>query len=195
MVGIRGSSQPETWLVLHQLQKLALAHHRVVQIQPRELDLLRPGVLERVAEFADEPVVQRPVILELERAQRVRDALNRVRQRMREVVHRIDAPRVAGPMMRGVPDAIERRVAHVEIRRRHVDLRAQDVRAVLELARAHPGEEVEVFVDRTVPVRTVLAGLGQRAPVPSDLLGREAVDVGAAARDQLDARTRYSRSK
>ena len=27
--------------LLHQLQQLALAHHRVVQVQPRELDLLR----------------------------------------------------------------------------------------------------------------------------------------------------------
>ena len=138
---------------LHQLQELALAHHGVIEIQPRELDLLRPGAVERVAELVDEPVVQRPVILEFERAQRVRDALNRVRQRMREVVHRIDAPGVARPMMRGVPDAIERRVAHVEIRRRHVDLRAQDVRAVFELARAHPGEEVEVLRDRAIAVR------------------------------------------
>ena len=29
-------------LLLHELQQLALAHHRVVQVQPRELDLLRP---------------------------------------------------------------------------------------------------------------------------------------------------------
>ena len=28
-------------LLLHELQQLALAHHRVVQVQPRELDLLR----------------------------------------------------------------------------------------------------------------------------------------------------------
>ena len=29
----------------HELQQLALAHHRVVQVQPRELDLLRRGRL------------------------------------------------------------------------------------------------------------------------------------------------------
>ena len=32
--------------LLHELQQLALAHHRVVQVQPRELDLLRPVAVE-----------------------------------------------------------------------------------------------------------------------------------------------------
>ena len=39
------------------------------------------------------------MVLELERAERVRDALDRVRQRMRVVVHRVDAPRVAGAVV------------------------------------------------------------------------------------------------
>ena len=43
-------------------------------------------------------------------------------------------PGVAGAVMRSVPDAVERRIAHVDVRRRHVDLRAQHVRAVGELA-------------------------------------------------------------
>ena len=83
--------------VLHELQQLALAHHGVVQVQPRELDLLRPIVAR--TDVSTQPVVERPVILELQRAQRVRDALERVRQRMREVVHRVDAPGVARPVM------------------------------------------------------------------------------------------------
>ena len=32
--------------LLHQLQQLALAHHGVVQVEARELDLLRPVALE-----------------------------------------------------------------------------------------------------------------------------------------------------
>ena len=87
------------------------------------------------------------MILELERAERVRDAFERVRRRMREVVHRVDAPRVAGAVMMRVPDPVEHRIAHVDVRRRHVDLRAQHVGAVRELAGAHPREEIEVLLD------------------------------------------------
>ena len=94
---MRGSSHPVTWPPSTSCEQAPLAHHRVVQVEARELVLVRhrrrPAVL-------DEPVVQRPVILELERADRVRDALDGVGERMREVVHRIDAPRVAGPVMR-----------------------------------------------------------------------------------------------
>ena len=61
---MRGSSQPLTWPSLHQLQQLALAHHRVGQVEPRELDLLR--VVD--AQLVEEPVVERPVVLELQRA-------------------------------------------------------------------------------------------------------------------------------
>ena len=118
----------------HQLQQLALAHHGVVQVEPRELDL--PRAVRRLA-LAHHPVVERPVVLELERAERVRDALDGVRQRVRVVVHRVDAPGVAGAVMLGVADAVQHRVAQVDVRRRHVDLGAQHVRAVGELAGAH----------------------------------------------------------
>ena len=40
------------------------------------------------------------MILELERTERVRDPLDRIGQRMGEVVHRVDAPVVAGPVVR-----------------------------------------------------------------------------------------------
>ena len=182
--------------LLHELQQLALAHHRVVQVEPRELDLLRLVALD---ERVHQPVVERPMVLELERAERMRDPLERVRQRVRVVVHRIDAPRVAGPMVRGVADPVERRVAHVEVGRRHVDLRAQHVRAVGELARAHPREQIEVLLDRAIAIRAVLPRLGQRAAVGANLVGVEAVDVGLAAagsaRRRTDRAARSSRTR
>ena len=45
------------------------------------------------------PIVQRPMHLKLQRANRVTDALNTVRKTMREIVHRIEAPLIAGMMM------------------------------------------------------------------------------------------------
>ena len=126
------------------------------------------------------------MVLELQRAERVRDALDGVRQRVREVVHRVDAPRVAGAVMLGVADAVEHRVAHVDVRRRHVDLRAQHVRAVGELAGAHAAEQVEVLVDAR--------GRGTASCVPGSVSvprysrissARQRIDVGDALLDQL----------
>jgi hypothetical protein len=111
------------------------------------------------------------VDLEFERAERVRDALDGVGLAVREVVHRVDAPLVAGARMLGVEDPVHRRVAQVDVRRGHVDLGAQHARAVGELAGAHPLEQIEVLLDRPVAVRAVLAGLGQRAAMLADLVG------------------------
>ena len=47
------------------------------------------------------------MILELERAQRMRNAFERVAQAMRVVVRRIDAPRIAGALMARVADPVQ----------------------------------------------------------------------------------------
>ena len=117
------------------------------------------------------PVVERPVVLELQRADGVRDPLDRVRLAVRVVVHRVDAPLVAGAVVLGVQDAVHHRVAHVEVGRRHVDLGAQRARSVGELAGLHAREQVEVLLHGAVAVRALLAGLGERAAVLPDLLG------------------------
>ena len=67
---------------------------------------------------------------------------------------------------------------------RHVDLEPQHVRAVGELAGAHPAEEVEVLGDAAVAVRAVRARLGQRAARRAHLLGRLAVDVREPVLDE-----------
>ena len=106
IVGMRGSSQPVTMPSSDQRVELALAGDRVGEVQAGKLDLPRPV---RRLQLIEKPVVQRPVILELQRAQRMRDALEGIGQRVREVVHRVDAPGVAGALMRDVPNAVQRR--------------------------------------------------------------------------------------
>ena len=101
------------------------------------------------------------------------------------VVHRIDAPLVAGAVMLGVQDAVHHRIAHVQVGRGHVDLGAQDARAVGEFARPHALEQIEIFFDRAIAIRAVLAGLGQRAAVFADFVGGQVVYVGLARFDQL----------
>ncbi len=175
-----------------ELVQQALAHHRVFEPEPREFDLRRMKVDVDVVEH---PVVQRPVIFEFERAQRVRDAFERVADAMRVVVRRIDAPRVAGALMAGVADAVQHRVAHVHVRRRHVDARAQHVRAVGKFAGAHPPEQIEVLRNAAIAIRTVAAGFGQRAARRADLFGTEAADERLAVAARVAPRSRNSCSK
>ncbi len=137
-------------------------------------------------QVVDEPVVERPVVLEFEAAQGVRDALDGVGLAVGEVVGRIDAPRVARPRMLRVQDPVQDRVAQVDVAGGHVDARAQDARAVGELAGAHAREQVEALLRRAVPPRALSAGFGERAAVLADLVGGEVVDVRLADLDEVD---------
>jgi hypothetical protein len=134
----------------------------------------------------EQPVVEWPVDLELERAQGVGDALDGVGLAVGEVVRRVDAPGIARARVGRVDDAVEDRVAQVDVGRRHVDACAQHPRTVGELAGAHPPEEIEVLLDRAVPPRRRAAGLGQRPAVLPDLLGGQVVDIGVAVPDEVD---------
>jgi len=92
---------------LDELQQLALGKDDVREIEPRELVLARQRPLELAAlgKLLDDPVVERPVILELERADRVRDALEGIRDAVCVVVERIDAPAIAGTVVARVASA------------------------------------------------------------------------------------------
>ena len=90
--------------------------------------------------------------------------------------------------MRGwlrVQNAVEHRIAQIDVARRHVDLGAQHARAVRELAGAHAAEQVEILLDAPLAKRAVLARLGQRAAVGAHLLLRLVVDIGLAGADQM----------
>src|SRR5260370_319271 len=115
---LRGLVRFRTWS--HQSEQLALAEQRVGKAEAIELNLLR----RKNTELLDEPVVKRTMIFEFERANGVRDMLDGIGLPVREVVHGIDAPLAAGAVVLGVQDAVHDRIAHVEVRRRHVDLGA-----------------------------------------------------------------------
>ena len=110
------------------------------------------------------------MILEFKRAHGVRNPLDRIRLPMRKIVHGVDAPFVSGAVVIGVKDAVHHGIAQVEVRRSHVDFRAQSSRAIGKFAGAHALEEIEIFFDRTVAIRTVFAGLSQRAAILADFV-------------------------
>ena len=166
----------------HELGEHALREHRVGEVEAGELVLMRVRGHRQIVE---EPVVERPVILELEGADRVGDALDGIGLAMGEVVARIDRPGGAGARMVRMEDAVEHGVAQIDVARRHVDLRPQHPRAVRELARPHAAEQVEILLDRAVAERTVPAGLGQGAATDPHLLLGLIVHIRLAGFDEI----------
>ncbi len=124
------------------------------------------------------------MILEFQRADRVRDAFDGVGLAMGEIVARINAPRFARARMLGMEDAVQHRVAQIDIARGHVDLGAQHPRAVFKLAGAHAAEQIEVLLDAPLAERAVLARLGQRAARGAHRVGVLIVDIGLAGADE-----------
>ena len=110
------------------------------------------------------------------------DPFDVIAQRMRPIVHRINAPFVAGVMVRRVPNAIKHRIAQPDVRRAHVDLRPQRARAIREFARFHSRKQVEIFLDRPIAKRTFLS----EAAIFVRFLRRHVVNVGLAFAHELD---------
>ena len=188
--------------LLDEAQELPFAHDRVVQVAARELVLAGPRIpgTERLSAAAlrpryavdaggsgtrvlDEPVVERAIVLELERAKGVRDPLDGVGLAVRPVVEGVDRPRIARPVVVCVPDAVHQRVAQLHVRRGEVDPGAEHVRSIVELPGPHAPEEVEVLLRRALPVRAGPAGFSHGPAVRADLLLGQAVDVGEAVLD------------
>ena len=169
-------------ILLDQLAKLALGHDGVVNAETGKLDLPGPG---RDGDVVHDPVVERAVRFKLQRAKAVRDALQRVLNGVGKVVHRIDAPLVALPVVMHVADAVDDGVAHVEVAGGQIDLGAQRAAALGELAVFHARKQVEIFLDRAVAVRRD-GGLADLAAVLTELLRGQIADVGQPLFDELD---------
>ena len=176
--------------VLHQFDQPALAQHRVLEVQAGELVLARAG---RRIQVVDKPVVQRPVILELQAAQRVGDMFQRIRQALGEIVHGIYAPVIAGAVVAGPANPVNDRVAQVQVGRPHIDFSPQHQFAVGKLTCLHPVEQVQALCNRPVAPGAVGARFRQGAAVFPDLLCAHAVHVGLALFDQADCKLEQPR--
>ena len=87
-------------------------------------------------------------------------------------------------MVLNVADAVEHRVAHVEVAGGEVDFGAKGVFALGEFTLSHALEEIEVFLDG--PVAPGADGGARRvAAVFAELLGRQLADIREALFDQL----------
>ena len=191
---MRGSSQPLTMTFLAPAAAACACSCTVyVRFEPRELDLARR---DRSPSCVDEPVVERAVVLELERADRVGDALDRVRLAVRPVVHRVDAPGVAGAV-------VAARAGCGTSPGRAGSCCPPPCRSCARSDFAPSGnsparmraKQVEVLLDGAIAVGAVAPGLGQGAAVLADLLRGQVVDVGlAVARSAARPTRRAARS-
>mmetsp|Transcript_8861 Transcript_8861/g.15579 ORF Transcript_8861/g.15579 Transcript_8861/m.15579 type:complete len:218 (-) Transcript_8861:351-1004(-) len=126
------------------------------------------------------------MILKLQRAQRMRNPLDRISNRMGKVIHGINTPFISGSLMRFVFNTINHRIAEVEIGRGHVYLGTEGVRSIGKATRAHLFEELEIFFSGSIAVWTFLSWLGQCASILSHFLGRQFIDEGVSRLDEVD---------
>src|SRR5690606_27014796 len=103
-------------------------------------------------------------------------------------VHGVDAPLVAGVVVLGVLDAVDGRVAQVDVGAGHVDPGAQHHGAVGVLTALHFAEARQVVGGAAAAEGAVHAGLAEVAPVGTHLLGRLLVHVGVTGLDEVFGR-------
>jgi hypothetical protein len=137
-------------------------------------------------EALHEPVVEGALVFEFEGADAVGDLFERVFDGVGEGVHRVDAPGVAGVVVGGAADAVEGRVAQVDVGRGHVDLGAQHGRAVGHARRrASRGSGRGCPRGRGSRKGLLDAGFAEVAAVDAHLLGALLVHVGQAGLDEV----------
>ena len=112
------------------------------------------------------------------------DTLQGVLNGVSEVIHGIDAPLVAGAVVRHVLDAVDGRVAHIEVAAGQVDLGAEGHSAIGELTGPHPSEQIQALLNGAIPIRAGGGGVDV-APMSGHLLRRQLTDVGQPLPDQL----------
>ena len=188
-VGMRGSSQPSTWPSSTSWISSRLRQDHVGQVEPRELDLLRQRALEQagLGQALVEPVVERPVVLELQRAERVRDALDGVR-RCRAPSRRSGRSSTSSP----VRWWCAWRMRYITGSRR---LMLGEAMSIFARSTCAPSVCLPSRISRSssrLVARRRGRGRGSRVPgsvsvprVCAHLLGALAVDVGVAAAHQL----------
>ena len=88
----------------------------------------------------DNPIIQRAVVFKFKGAQGMRHTLDCVLNRMREIVHRVNAPGIPRAVVRDTVDAVQNRVTHIEVAGSQVDFRPKRHFAVLEFPCPHAAE-------------------------------------------------------
>ena len=164
--------------------QLALGHNGVVDAKACKLDLAGSAGYIGVVDY---PVVERTVILVLQRAQRMGNALKCILNGMSKVIHGEDAPLGTLTVMLDVADTVDDGVAHIEVAAGKVNLCAQSLGTLGELAVSHALEQIQRLLDGSVtPGRG--GGDADIAAVSLELLGSQLADIGKALLDEANSK-------
>ena len=171
-----------------QNQEISLGHQRVVEIEFVELKLTRTIIRKILSTRFLIPVykevVKRAVGNKFEGADGVGYTFEIVALTVREVIHGISVPFVAGTNVRHVEHAVHNGIAEVHIVTRHINLGAQHHFAGLNASTVHFFEQAQGFFHRTVAVRAGRSGTCGRTLLRRDLLAALFVDISATLFDQ-----------
>ena len=167
---------------LNKRTKEAFAHNSVGDVQPCKLNLA--GLMLESASL-DYPIVERAVRFVFKGTEGMGNALDSILNRVRKVIHGIDAPFVALVVMGAVQNPVKCGVAHIDVRRSHIDFRTEGAASVRKLAFFHAAEQVKVLLNAAAAVGTVNAGFGQRAAVFADFILVKITDICLAVFDEF----------
>ena len=123
------------------------------------------------------------MVLILQGAEGVGDALQGVLDGVGKVVHGEDAPLGALAVMLDIPNTVEHRVPHIEVAAGQVDLGPEGILTFGELPILHTLEQVQGLLNGSVPPGRAGGGV-HIAPVLLELLRRELTHIGQALFDE-----------
>src|SRR5215217_4629223 len=97
---------------------------------------------------------------------------------VRKIIHWINAPLIAGPMVMGMFDSVDDWITHQHIRAGHVDQGTQGTYAICKLSCLHSAEKIKIFCYAAASERAVFAGFCWCSFKFGDLVGSAVVYIG-----------------
>ena len=85
----------------------------------------------------------------------MRDAFQRIADAVGKVVHRVDAPLIAGLVVFSELNTVQHRIAHHDKRRSHIDFRTQAGFTFFKTTVTHFFKQREVFFNAAIAERAV----------------------------------------
>ena len=104
---------------------------------------------------------------------------------MGEIIHRINAPFITSVMMLLMTDTINDRVAHMQIRRGHVNLGAQRFFPLGKFTGLHPFKEFEVLLRGTTATGAFLARLLRHPAIVLPFFRLKLTNISLAVLNEL----------
>ena len=112
-------------------------------------------------------------------------ALDRIFLTMGKIIGRINIPGIASAVMSHLFDSVHHRVAHIYIRRSHINLSAQSHGSLVDSPQLHLLKQRQALFSRSFAIGAVFAHLGKSAAELTHLFGVKLTDISFAFANQI----------